>query len=98
MTHRAIAARYARALLDVSLKEGDPRAVERDLAAFVELLVGHRELYQALTNPAVPIQKKQAVVNTLKDRVGVLPIVDRTLALLASRDRIALLPDLLKNY
>jgi F-type H+-transporting ATPase subunit delta len=51
-----------------------------------------------LTNPAVPVTKKQAVVKALVDRQGAVPVVARTLVLLASRDRLALLPDLLANY
>jgi F-type H+-transporting ATPase subunit delta len=108
MTNRAIAARYAKALLEVILKEGDPRAAENDLTAFVELMTSHRvdrgvgapgmNLWQALTNPSVPVQKKQAVVKALADRGRLTPVVARTLVLLASRDRLALLPDLLASY
>lgn len=108
MTNRAIAARYAKALLEVILKEGDPRAAENDLTAFVELMTSHRDdrgggapgmnLWQALTNPSVPVQKKQALVKALADRGRMTPVVARTLVLLASRDRLALLPDLLASY
>ena len=108
MTGRAIAARYAKALLEVSLKEGDPRTAETDLAGFVELMTSHQDdrevgapgmsLWQALTNPAVPVQKKQAVVSVLAERGRATPVVARTLMLLASRDRLGLLPDLLANY
>lgn len=98
MTNRAIAARYAKALLEVSLKEGDPRGAEEDLAAFVELMTVHRDLQQALTNPAVPVQKKVALVTTLSERGRTVPVVARTLALLASRDRLGLLPALLTDY
>ena len=98
MTSRTIAARYAKALLDVSLKEGDPRAAEQDLAAFVELMTSHQELQHALTNPAVPIQKKEAIVKALLDRSRPNPVVGRTILLLALRDRLGILPDLLANY
>jgi F-type H+-transporting ATPase subunit delta len=98
MTSRAIAARYAKALLDVSLKEGDPRATETDLAAFVELMKTHHDLAQVLTNPAVPVHKKEAVTHALSERGRLTPIVARTLALLASRDRLGVLPDLLADY
>ena len=98
MTNRAIAARYAKALLEVSLKEADPRAVEMDLAAFVELMTSHPDLARALTNPAVPVQRKQAVVKALAEIGRPTPVVARTLALLAPRDRLGLLPELLANY
>jgi F-type H+-transporting ATPase subunit delta len=106
MTNRAIASRYAKALLEVSLKEGDPREVERDLASFVELMTSHEgtggpqglSLRQVLTNPAVPTPKKQAIVQMLVERGQPTPIVARTLVLLASRDRLALLAELLGDY
>lgn len=98
MTNRAIAARYAKALLDVNLKEGDPRAAEQGLAAFVELMTSHQELQQALTNPAVPIQKKEAIVKALLDRGRPSAVVGRTILLLVSRDRLGILPELLANY
>lgn len=98
MANLAIAARYAKALFEVSLKEADPRVVEEQVAAFVELMTAHRELQQALTNPSVPATKKQALVQTLVDRQQAVSVVKRTLVLLASRDRLTLLPDLLASY
>jgi F-type H+-transporting ATPase subunit delta len=98
MTNRAIAARYAKALLEVSLKEGDPRGAEEDLAAFAELMTAHGDLQQALTNPAVPFQKKVALVKILTEREHMAPVVARILALLASRDRLGMLPELLTEY
>jgi F-type H+-transporting ATPase subunit delta len=98
MTGRAIAARYAKALFEVALTDGDPRAIEPSLAAFVDQMTKLADLHHALTSPAVPVQKKQALVAALTERAGTTPIVARTLALLASRDRLALLPDLLADY
>ena len=69
-----------------------------DLAAFVELMTSHPDLARALTNPAVPVQRKQAVVKALAELGRPTLVVARTLALLASRDRLGLLPDLLANY
>jgi F-type H+-transporting ATPase subunit delta len=98
MTSRAVAARYAKALFDVALKDGDIRAVETELAAFADLVAGHAELWRALTSPGVPVQKKQGLVTALVERGGVSPVVGRTLALLAARDRLGVLPDLVADY
>ena len=98
MTNRAAAARYARALFDVSLKESDPQAVERELAAFVELVSGHDLLLKVMTNPAVPAPRKQALVTQLTARAGLSAAPAKLLALLAGRDRLALLRDLLDDY
>jgi F-type H+-transporting ATPase subunit delta len=98
MTNRSSAARYARALLDVSRKEGDPQAADRDLEAFVSLVAGNPELQRVLVNPAIPAQRKSALVKALLARLQPGPIVAKLLVMLADRDRLVLLPDLLEEY
>ena len=98
MTTRTAAARYARALLDVARKETDPREAENDLASFVALLDGHEALRQVLTNPSIPVQKKTGLVKELLSRARLASPVVKLLVLLAERDRLALLPDVLDEY
>jgi F-type H+-transporting ATPase subunit delta len=98
VTARAAAARYARALFDVAAAEGDPRQVETELAEIVALLGGHEALRVALTNPAVPTPAKRAVMRELAARASLSTPVTKLLALMAERDRLALLPDLLEAY
>jgi F-type H+-transporting ATPase subunit delta len=98
VTNRSSAARYAKALLDVSRKEGDPEAAGRDLEAFVSLASGHAQLARVIVNPAIPVQRKTAVVGELLALAPVGPIVGKLLLLLAGRDRLVLLPDLLEEY
>jgi len=98
MSMRASATRYARALLDVTIKETDPEQAERELAAFAELLTQHPNLQASLTNPAVPAAGKRGVVQEVIDRMTPSTPVARLLLLLAERDRLTLLPDLLAVY
>jgi F-type H+-transporting ATPase subunit delta len=98
MTNRSSAARYAKALLDVSRKEGDPQAAGLDLEAFVSLTTSHAELARVLVNPAIPVHRKTALVGELLARTPVGPIVGKLLLLLAERDRLVLLPDLVEEY
>ena len=98
MSTRASAARYARALLDVVIKEGHPEQAEQDLAAFADLLSRHPELQKVLTNPAVPVGGKRGVVKDLVARLKPSAAVGKLLGLLADRDRIVLLPDVLAVY
>lgn len=99
MTNKTAALRYARALLDVGIKErADLERIERDLAAFTALFAEHPTLAKVLLNPAVPVQRKRAAVIALTTRMNPSPIVGRLLALLAERDRLVLLPDLLASY
>jgi F-type H+-transporting ATPase subunit delta len=98
MTARMSAARYARAVLDVALAEADPVLVEQELAAAAELFQGHSGLWKVMTNPAAPSPKKRAIVDSILPQLGVTPVVQKTLQMLASRDRIALLPEIVHAY
>ena len=99
MTHQTAATRYARALIDVAVKEGaDLSHIETQLTEFVTLLRSHPTLEQALLNPAVPAPKKRAAMAELTAQAKVQPILSKLLVLLAERDRLVLLPDLLNAY
>ena len=98
MTARTSAARYARALLDVALAESDPQVVEQQLAAVTDLFRSHADLWKAMTNPAVPVTKKQGIVAALLPKLELVSPLSKLLTLLANRDRILLLPDILEMY
>lgn len=98
MSSRTVATQYARALLDVARQESDPRQVEQELTAFVDLFESHSTLRKVLVNPAVPTARKRALVSALAARAGLSPVVSRLLGLLAERDRLAVLPDLAAAY
>jgi len=98
MSTRASAGRYARALLDVVIKEGNPEQVEQELSAFAGLFAGNPELQKALTNPAVPVTAKRGVVEALVSRAKPSPALGKLMLMLADRERLALLPDLAAVY
>jgi F-type H+-transporting ATPase subunit delta len=99
VTNRTAATRYARALLDVALKEqADLSLIERQLTDFSALVANHDDLRRALLNPAVPAPRKRAAVADLVARAGVQPILGRTLTLLAERDRLVILPDVVDAF
>jgi F-type H+-transporting ATPase subunit delta len=99
MTRKTAATRYARALLDVALKEhADLDRIDQDLSQFTDLIRQHPALSRVLLNPAVPVPRKRAAVAELAARAQVSGIVAKLLTLLAERDRLVLLPDLLASY
>jgi len=99
MTNRTAANRYARALLDVALHEKvDPVKVEGELAAFADLFTADETLKKVMLNPAVPAPRKRAATAEIARRAAVTPVVRKLLILLAERDRLVLLPDLLSAY
>jgi F-type H+-transporting ATPase subunit delta len=99
MTNRAVATRYARALLDVSQQDTDPQRVEREVSIFAELMASNANLGNSLINPCIPPDRKRALMTQVVARMGdVLPITRRLLMLLADRDRLSLLEDILSAY
>ena len=99
MTSRGAATRYARALFDVARKEGDIQQVGRDIAGFARLVADNETLSRVFANPAVPAQRKRAVVEQLFAAAGPMsPIVLKLVLMLAERDRLVLLPELTTAY
>jgi hypothetical protein len=64
MNTRASADRYARALLDVVAKEGNPEQVQQELAGLAGVF-SNPELSAVLKSPAVPLASKRGIVETL---------------------------------
>jgi len=98
MSTRASAGRYARALLDVVVKEGNPEQVDRELTAFADLVARTTDLQRALANPAVPVSAKRGILDAVLSRMQVSPPVAKLLALLADRGRLPLLGELAESY
>lgn len=99
MTNRTAATRYARALLDVALQERvDLSQVESELAAFTTLFTSDDTIKKVLLNPAVPAPRKGVAVEQIAIKAQAADIIRKLLVLLAQRDRLVLLPDLLASY
>jgi F-type H+-transporting ATPase subunit delta len=99
MTNKTAALRYARALFDVAIKERAPLdGLGDELAAFVDLFKQNPSLEKVMLHPAVPVPRKRAVITALVERARPSPILSKLLVLLAERDRLVLLPDLLSAY
>jgi F-type H+-transporting ATPase subunit delta len=99
MTNKTAATRYARALLDVAIKErANLEEIEQQLTEFANLLTEHPTLGKVLLNPAIPVQRKIATVAQLMPLVKISPILAKLLGLLAERDRLILLPDMVASY
>ena len=98
MSTRTSAARYAKALFDVAMTESTPERAEQELTAFSNLVQGHAELRQVLESPAVPAARKRDVVALLIDKQQPSAPVRKLLLLLAERNRLELLADLVAVY
>jgi F-type H+-transporting ATPase subunit delta len=93
---RALARRYARALLEAA--GGEALALRDELRAFGPVVSDHRELRRVLLSPAVGSEPRRRVLAAVAEHCGASPLLRRLLDLLASRDRLGLLPDLVEEY
>src|SRR5215204_4840897 len=98
MSTRASSARYAKALFDVAIAESTPEQAERELTAFSDLVRAHLDLQQALASPSIPAARKKAVVEQLLDRQQPSNPVRKLLLLLAERNRLDLIADLVAVF
>lgn len=97
---RALARRYARALLYVASQgEGQGVLALRDeLRAFAQQLDGHPQLRRSLAHPTLAAERKRRLVLALADAAKATPLLKRLLELLSSRVRLSLLPDVAEAY
>jgi F-type H+-transporting ATPase subunit delta len=98
MSSRASAARYARALLDVVIKEANPEQVEQELIAFTGLVARTPQLRKAFASPAVPTRAKRAIIEQILSRTPVSLPLSKLLLMLADGERLALIGDLAPSY
>ncbi|MEZ5291314.1 MAG: ATP synthase F1 subunit delta [Vicinamibacterales bacterium] len=96
MSARTSATRYAKALLDVASDQATD--IERGLTALNGLVRDHADLRQALLSPSVSASGKRGIVTAVAERLSIATPGVRLLQLLAERDRLGLLDDLLGAY
>ncbi len=96
---RALARRYARALLEVVLEnKGDAQGLRQELLGVADLLLGNPELAGILQNPAVGVDRKRKVLAALWQKARPGPLLERLVDLLVGRDRLALLPGIAEAH
>ena len=94
---RGAARRYARALLDVAVQQGDPEVLRRELREAAALLAAQPELRSALLHPALPGEARKKLVDAVwGGRASKLTA--RLMALLAERGRVGLLAAIEESF
>jgi len=104
----ALAARYARAFADVVMEQsGGPTSrgnkldlakVQQQLDDFAEALAGSGELREALTNPAISLETRIAVLDAVAHRMSIGSKVRNFLAVLTDHGRLSALGEILTQY
>jgi F-type H+-transporting ATPase subunit delta len=90
------AARYAKALLDLTLEKGWVEAVEKDLNRFVQVVKESNDFRIFLNSPVVRDDKKIAVYPLIFD--GFNPVTMQFLTLVTKNGREQLLPEIAAQF
>jgi len=90
--------RYAVALFDVAKKANRLEQVDRDLTAFAAFVRDHDDVRRAFEAPAVAPQKKRALLDALLDRSELRGEVPQLLRMLADRDRLGQLSEVVAAF
>lgn len=92
MSVSIVARRYAKALLELGLENGDIEIVVRDLEALAEIWDRNAELRNVVENPLVALEAKKAAVTEVAAALGAGATARNTALLLIDRRRARALP------
>lgn len=93
MSSQTVARRYASALADVIIEQGEQVEVRAELASWEKMIVSNPALLEAFTNPTVPYEQKSKVLNELIARTKVRPTTANFLRILLKNQRLAQLDE-----
>ncbi|WP_316015029.1 F0F1 ATP synthase subunit delta [Roseobacter sp. HKCCA0434] len=92
-----ISGRYATALFELAQEDGSVAEVERDLTALEAALEESADLRDLITSPVYSRTDQQNAMRALGEAMGLGNTVTNGLALMASRRRLFVLPDVIKG-
>lgn len=90
-----IAARYASALFDLAKEGGALKALEADTNAVTETLAASEELRGVIASPVVSREDQGRVIAAIGAKLGLNALTANTLALMADKRRLFVLPQLM---
>lgn len=92
-----IASRYAQALFELAKDEQGLAALEADTDQLSEALAQSPELAGMIASPMIAREEQAAAIAAIAARMGVSALMANTLALMATKRRLFVLPQLLVN-
>jgi F-type H+-transporting ATPase subunit delta len=93
-----MARRYAAALADVVIAQGEAREVQEELNTWAQMMEANSSLLEVFRNPTIPYEQKRKVLNTLIARTGVRPTTANFLQVLLQNHRLAELNEINKKF
>ncbi len=98
MSSQTVARRYASALADVVIGQGESREVQNELAMWQTMIEQNPPLHEVFRNPTIPYDQKRNALNELIRRTKVRPTTANFLQLLLRNQRVAELGEINKRF
>ncbi len=92
----AVARRYARAVFELAKEEGKLAEVTKELTAIAEAYEASTEFQALELTPGLTDEDRTAVLGAIANQAGGGELTVRTVQLLAERQRLSILPDLVE--
>jgi len=93
-----MARRYAAALADVVIAQGEAREVQEELNTWAQMMEANSSLLEVFRNPTIPYEQKRKVLNTLIARTRVRPTTANFLQVLLQNHRLAELNEINRKF
>ena len=93
----SIAGRYGQALFDLAKESGGLKALEADAKALGAVLAASPDFAAMIASPVIPREEQAAAVQAVAARLGVSALMANTLALMAQKRRLFVMPQLVAD-
>lgn len=88
--------RYTQGLVEALKDEKEFLTLSRELSDFTELLLSHKQLFEALTYPFFPDEKKIQIIKDILAKKKFSQKMSRFILVLAENNRLELLPEIIE--
>ena len=97
MSRAVVATRYARAIFDLGVETNTLPELCEKVGRFARVYAENDELKSVLDNPMVEPEKREVILRDVAERVGLSGTALNTVRLLASRHKLAALPEIARQ-
>jgi F-type H+-transporting ATPase subunit delta len=98
LSAQTVARRYASALADVVIAQGEARSVQDELIAWAQMTKSNSQLQEAFGNPTIPYEQKRNLLKELISRTRVRQTTANFLQVLLRNQRLTDLPEVNKRF
>ena len=96
MSTEAVARRYATAVFELARESEELEAVASELGEFARIYAENDDFRLAVSSPRLAEADRTMIVSEIAKRLKATSITTRTVSLLTTRQRLAILPDLVR--